>query len=286
MTASIRTLAFVTAVAAVVTHAPPAVQAEQAQPTQQTQAAPDGAAPDRQGPASPETAGEVVVGAVDAVLSEHEVDVTLRGSPASMARQHAVAVASDLSFVGTLDEMEALAAEGELVGIDGGRHYEVMDWVFPYGLPPVERFVERLAYEYRQSCGEEMVVTSLTRPFSEQPGNSHQLSVHPAGMAVDLRVPQTPECRAFLEERLLEKEEEGLVDITHERAPPHYHVAVYPEPYAQWAAMQPPLPEEATAAEQEIPTDPDPPGQEGDWALTMVILGLIVAAGAWWLIRR
>lgn len=251
-----------------------------------SQSAPAGAAePDQPGPASPATTGEVLVGAVDAVLAEHDVEVTLRGSPASMARQHAVAVASELSFVGTLEEMEVMAGEGELVAIDGGPHYEVMDWVFPYGLPPVGRFVQRVAYEYREACGEEMVVTSLTRPFSEQPPNAHQLSVHPAGMAVDLRVPQNPECREFLESRLLDKEEEGLVDITHERAPPHYHVAVYPEPYVRWAAMQPPLPEEATGADQEPGPDLEIPEEQGARWLAVVLLGLVLALGAWWFRR-
>jgi hypothetical protein len=163
------------------------------------------------------------------------------GRPESMARQHAVAVASELSFVGTPEEMELLAEEGALVPINGGRHYEVMDWVFPYGLPETRGFVERLAAEYRAACGEAMVVTSLTRPFSEQPGNAHQLSVHPSGMAVDLRIPSTPECRAFLDARLIEMEEAGLLDATHERSPPHFHVAIFPEPYARWAALQPPL---------------------------------------------
>lgn len=39
------------------------------------------------------------------------------------------------------------------MAIEGGRHYEVMDWVFPYGVPPVEAFVERVAYEYRETRG-------------------------------------------------------------------------------------------------------------------------------------
>lgn len=231
------------------------------------------------GPADPATIGPVEVGPVDAALAGYDVPVELRGSPESMARQHAVAVASELSFVGTLEEMEVLAEAGELVPIYGGRHYEVMDWVFPYGLPETRTFVERLAAQYRAACGEAMVVTSLTRPFSEQPGNAHQLSVHPAGMAVDLRIPQNPDCRTFLEARLLEKEAAGLLDITHERSPPHYHVAVFPEPYASWAALQLPL--------DGVGPDPEPVAHDPSGVILWVVLALAVlaaagAAAAWW----
>jgi hypothetical protein len=263
----LRLLALSSAAAVLLAHAPATGDAQQSPP----------------GPASPATTGEVFVGPVDAVLDEHDVDVTLRGSPASMARQHAVAVASELSFVGTL---EVLAGEGALVAIDGGPYYEVMDWVFPYGLPPVQTFVERVAYEYRETCGETMVVTSLARPFSEQPGNAHQLSVHPAGMAVDLRVPQNPECRAFLESRLLEKEEEGLVDITHERSPPHYHVAVYPAPYERWAAVQEPPPEPPAETGPEPVADPETMEGGGQWVLIVGLMVLILALGLGWWFRR
>lgn len=233
-------------------------------------------------PAEPETAGSAEVGPLGAVLAEHDVDVELRGSPESMARQHAVAVASELSFVGTLEEMELLAEEGALVPIEGGTHYEVMEWVFPYGIPEVRTFVERLAAQYREACGEALVVTSLTRPFSEQPPNAHQLSVHPAGMAVDFRVPETPACRAFLDARLLEKEAAGLVDSTHERSPPHFHVAVFPEPYAQWAALQPPL--EGVGPESEPTLIPHDPGGLFTWvvgALVLLAVGLVVLVVGW-----
>jgi mutator protein MutT len=235
-------------------------------------------------PANPETTGPVVVGPVDAVLGEHEVAVEMRGSPESMARQHAVAVASELSFAGTLEEMEVLAEEGVLVPIKGGRHYEVMDWVFPYGLPEVRTFVERLAAQYREACGEALVVTSLTRPFSEQPRNAHQLSVHPAGMAVDFRIPQTPACRAFMDERLLEKEAAGLIDVTHERSPPHFHVAVYPEPYAQWAALQPRLDGVGPDPVRELL--PDEPGGVLLWLALGLALLAVAGLAAGWIYRR
>ncbi|MDQ3606139.1 MAG: hypothetical protein M3418_08165, partial [Gemmatimonadota bacterium] len=68
-------------------------------------------------------------------------------------------------------------------------------------------------------------------PRSAQPGNSHRLSVHPTGMAVDLRISNSAACRAWLESVLLSLESKGLLDVTREQRPPHYHIAVFPEPY-------------------------------------------------------
>jgi hypothetical protein len=50
-------------------------------------------------------------------------------------------------------------------------------------------------------------------------------------MAVDLRIPQDAAARQWLEETLLNLEAGSLLDVTRERRPPHYHVAVFPEPY-------------------------------------------------------
>jgi LysM repeat protein len=46
-------------------------------------------------------------------------------------------------------------------------------------------------------------------------------------MAVDLRIPPTQKCRAWLESTLLSLEKQHAVDVTRERHPPHYHVAVF-----------------------------------------------------------
>jgi hypothetical protein len=50
-------------------------------------------------------------------------------------------------------------------------------------------------------------------------------------MAVDLRVPHDADARKWLEQTLLNLEAGSLLDVTRERRPPHYHVAVFPEPY-------------------------------------------------------
>lgn len=164
-----------------------------------------------------------------------EVPVTLRGSPASMERQNAVAKENDLAFVRTRAELRALEREGELVRLRGNADYTFAKGVSgPVARPEVRTFVERLAAQYRDGCGERLVVTSLTRPSSRQPGNAHQLSVHPAGIAVDLRVSRKAACRGWLEGTLLSLERRGLLDVTRERNPPHYHVALFPDAYGAY----------------------------------------------------
>lgn len=158
-----------------------------------------------------------------------EVDVTLRGSPASMERQHQVAVAGEFAFVRTPAQLGGLADEGRLVPIPGGPDYELARVSYPFAVPEVRAFLEYLAPRYRAACGEALVVTSLMRPESGQPTNAHALSVHPAGLAVDFRISQTQACRRWLEEALLALERENVLDATRETNPPHYHVAVFPK---------------------------------------------------------
>jgi hypothetical protein len=160
------------------------------------------------------------------------VPVSLRGSPASMERQNAVAKENNLAFVHDQDDLAELELEGELVPLEGNGDYEVAEGVSaPVAREEVRTFVERLAPQYHEGCGERLVVTSLTRTELSQPGNAHPLSVHPAGMAVDLRVSSRAACRTWLEETLLSLEEEGVLDVTREVTPPHYHVALFPDAY-------------------------------------------------------
>lgn len=160
------------------------------------------------------------------------VDVSLRGSPTSMARQNDVAKQLGYSFVENPDQLPGLVEEGKFVRLPGNKFYRVNDGVsYPFARPEVRLFIERLAEQYYEGTGEQLVVTSLTRPDSEQPRNSHELSVHPAGIAVDLRISSKKLSRAWLESVLLRLEGEGVLDITRERWPPHYHVAIFPNSY-------------------------------------------------------
>lgn len=184
-----------------------------------------------------------VIVAVAAMLSftpamaRADVPVTLHGSPASMVRQNTVAKGEDYTFARTSADVRRLVDLGRLVPLEGDANYTVSDGVsHAVARPEVRTFVERLSAQYRAATGERLVVTSLTRAAAEQPGNSHPLSVHPTGMAVDLRVSQNAAARQWLEDTLLALEEKGVLDVTREVRPPHYHVAVFPEAYGAYAA--------------------------------------------------
>jgi hypothetical protein len=211
--------------------------------------------------------------------------VSLRGSPASMAQQHRVAQEHGLTFFRTEAQIREAVARGELVELPGGEDYGVADFVdLPYLHPAARLFVERTAALYRESCGEPLVVTSGVRAIEDQPWNAHELSVHPAGMAVDLRVSAEQACRAWLEDKLQTLEAMRVVNGIREFRPPHYHVAVFPEPYTAYAAANP----IATAA----PPPPHPAAQPPEErsprrVLPVLLAGLALAIGlVVWQLRR
>ena len=160
---------------------------------------------------------------------------SLRGGLASMREQHQRAIEYDYTFTRDADHVRRFVDLGLLVPLRGNDNYVLDDEVsFGYAREDVRIFVERLSRQYRSACGEVLVVTSLTRPKDRQPRNSSRLSVHPTGMAIDLRRSNHRPCRAWLEDVLLHLEERGVVQATHERHPPHYHIAVYTREYARY----------------------------------------------------
>lgn len=187
------------------------------------------------------------VPAVAAARTVADVPVTLRGSSAAMQRQHAVALDLGYAFVRTPGEMTRLEGDGELVRMEGNENYGFRQGVTSLvARPEMRTFIERLSSEYHAACDEKLIVTSLTRPTTRQPRNAHRLSVHPAGIAVDLRVSGRAECRRWLEDELLAMEEDGLLDATRERSPPHYHIALFPDAYM--ARVQPEIDAERALA--------------------------------------
>lgn len=156
---------------------------------------------------------------------------SLRGSPASLDRQNRAAQEHDFTFLKTGDRVRYFAEKGWLIRLRPGQDYELHGVSYPYTRPAVALFVQRLAGQYRSACGERLVVTSLTRPTSRQPRNASDRSVHPTGMALDLRYSRSRRCRQWLEGVLLSLEKTGVLEATRERFPPHYHVAVFPHQY-------------------------------------------------------
>jgi len=159
---------------------------------------------------------------------------SLRGSPASVEQQYRVALEHDFTFLQTPADVQRFVTAGYLVPVRGNANYELAGVSYPYARPEVRLFIERLASQYHAACGEKLVVTSLTRPRNQQPANASPLSVHPAGMAVDLRVSQRTACRNWLEQTLLSLEGSGVLNATRETNPPHYHVALFPRQYAAY----------------------------------------------------
>jgi hypothetical protein len=163
--------------------------------------------------------------------------VSLRGSAASLDEQNDQAERHDFTFVRESSQLRRFVEAGLLVPVAGNGNYRLKDVSFPYARPAVRLFIERLSEQYRRACGEQLVITSLTRPLANQPRNASPRSVHPTGMAVDVRRPTDPTCRGWLESTLLYLEEQSVIEATRERAPPHYHVAVFAEEYAGYVRL-------------------------------------------------
>jgi LysM repeat protein len=172
---------------------------------------------------------------------------SLLGSRTSLLKQNEEAQEHEFSYLQTVSEVHDFAQRGLLIRIPGDNDYRVADVSFPYARPEVKTFLERLSSQYHNACGEPLVVTSLTRPADRQPRNASPLSVHPTGMAVDLRRSSRPACRAWLERNLLSLEGDGVIEATKENHPPHYHVAVFPKPYLQYLASRGDGPDVTTA---------------------------------------
>jgi hypothetical protein len=159
---------------------------------------------------------------------------SLRGSTASLDRQDRAAREHDFTFIDTGARLRHFAEQGWLVRVEPGEDFTLHAVSFPYARPELSLFIERLASQYRAACGEQLVVTSLTRPISRQPANASDRSVHPTGMAADLRYSWNRGCRSWLERVLVSLEAAGVLEATRERSPVHYHVAVFPKPYAAY----------------------------------------------------
>jgi len=162
---------------------------------------------------------------------------SLRGSHASVSLMYRRAVRGGLDFYETSADVKRAVVRGELVSLPGNAHYRLADIGMPYVRPETKAFVLDLADDYHRACGAPLVITSATRPISRRLANSSELSVHPTGMAVDLRKP-VGRCHSWLRRTLLNAERRGTIDATEERHPPHFHVAVMPSRYDKLASAR------------------------------------------------
>lgn len=161
---------------------------------------------------------------------------SLRGSRSSLDRQNREAQSHDFTYLRGPLQLTRFVGAGLLVPLEGNADYSLADVSYEVARPEVRLFIERLSGQYRDACGTPLVVTSLTRPRFSQPRNASPRSVHPTGMALDLRRPATRACRRWLESTLLYLEKKRVLDATLERRPAHYHIAVFPDDYIAYVA--------------------------------------------------
>ena len=160
---------------------------------------------------------------------------SLRGSRSTVARVYERASERGLYFYKTSGGVKSAAEKGRFVRLTGNADYKLHGVSHPYLTATTRTFVERLASQYRAGCGEQLVVTSAIRPLANQPRNSSDYSVHPTGIAVDLRKP-SGKCLTWLRKTLLALEDRNVIDGTEERSPPHFHVVVFPAAYDAYVA--------------------------------------------------
>jgi hypothetical protein len=163
----------------------------------------------------------------------------LRGSRESVQRMWDFATMHGLVFYRTPRDIDDAVARGKLVPLDGDASYELTRGVgFSYATREAKQFVVSFAPQYLAACGTPLTVTSAARPTSRQPRNSNPYSVHPTGIAIDLRRPPAGPCQTWLRQALAELEQQGYIEATEERRPVHLHVAVLTEP-GKIAALPP-----------------------------------------------
>jgi hypothetical protein len=161
---------------------------------------------------------------------------SLRGSSSSLDVQNRIAQEHDFTYLRSPDQVRRFVSAGYLIPVRANADFELHAVSFPFARPEVELFVRRLSRQYRSACGEKLVVTSLTRPLSRQPANASDRSVHPTGMAIDLRRSNRRDCREWVEGVLLSLERAGVLEATRERYPPHYHIALFPQQYERYVS--------------------------------------------------
>jgi hypothetical protein len=155
----------------------------------------------------------------------------LRGSKESVEKMYRFASGNRMPFYLTPTNIERAIAENRLVPLTGDATYEITRGVgFSYATREARDFVLAFAPQYLAACGAPMTVTSAARPSSRQPRNANKHSVHPTGIAVDLRRPYPGPCLTWVRSALAKLENDGIIEATEERHPAHLHLAVLVPP--------------------------------------------------------
>lgn len=169
--------------------------------------------------------------ALVATLSAPLAAQSLQGSKESVERMYDFAESHHYDFYGTDGAIDGAVARGKLVRLTGDTAYTTTSAVgWSYARPETRQFIEAFAPRYMAACGAPLTVTSAARPLNHQPHNANPHSVHPTGMAFDIRRPPRGPCLTWLRSALSELEAKGLIEATEEHHPVHLHVAVLTQP--------------------------------------------------------
>jgi Family of unknown function (DUF5715) len=172
------------------------------------------------------------------------------GELSTSERQLAYAVARGIQLMHTEADYQNAVRSGQLVRLNhpnlevGARR--------PYALPTTVRFISEVAEQFvTAGCGR-LRINDAVRLTSERPQNGSPDSVHPAGMALDLRVINLSEqCYAVLFELLHAAERDRRADVTREWAPEHFHVVVIPEQSVRRVFLEASYEQEGTRGQSE-----------------------------------
>ena len=153
------------------------------------------------------------------------------GCQTTSEQQMQYAKGRQIPLMTTVAQYEERKATGHFVPFEGP--YLLVLAKRPYALPSTVAFVTQMSVAYNAAgCGK-LVVRDALRLTTERPKNGSIHSVHPAGMAIDIRVKYIKsECADWLRSYFRLKEAAGKVDGTHELEPEHLHVVVPIEPRA------------------------------------------------------
>jgi hypothetical protein len=160
---------------------------------------------------------------------------SLHGSKASVEKMYDFAQRNRFPFYLTPSTLDDAIAKGKLVPLTGDQNYELTRGVgFSYATIEAREFITQFAPQYLAACGVPLTVTSAARPMSRQPRNANPHSVHPTGIAVDIRRPYPGPCLTWVRGALAELEAQGFVEATEEHHPVHLHLAVLRAPGARF----------------------------------------------------
>lgn len=162
----------------------------------------------------------------------------LKGSSVSLDVQNHQAQKHKLKFHKDNKEIYDSVSKKKLVAVSPSKSLELAGVSLPFALESTRNFLKSFSKAYQSHCQESLVVTSLTRTLNRQPKNASARSVHPTGLAIDLRIPNSQKCKAWLVDSLVYLEEQKVVEATQERNPPHFHLVVFPNAYQNFTTQK------------------------------------------------